>query len=190
MKKIFSTLWRLARFPVYIVALAGIYFGGLQLYGNFHAVVPGQVYRTAQIDAEDIEHYQKKYGIRSIINLRGENIGKKCYDEEVAAATSANITHINFRMAAKRELTVEQGNELIDLMRTAPKPLLIHCKSGADRTGLAAALYLAAIEKQPENIAEHELSPIYGHLSLPFLREYAMDKTFAKMKPVLGYPAN
>ena len=180
-------VWKILRFPLLAIALAGAYFGGLQLTGNFHTVVPGEVYRASQIDANDIVSYQKKFGIRSILNLRGENTGKPWYDEETAAAKSTNITQINFRMAAKRELTVEQGNELIELMRTAPKPLLIHCKSGADRTGLASALYLAAIEKKSKAEAEHALSPVYGHLSLPFLREYAMDRTFDKMKPTLGY---
>jgi protein tyrosine/serine phosphatase len=180
-------IWSILRYPTIALALAGLYLGGLQLYGNLHTLVPGEVYRSAQVDTDDIQHYQQKYGIRSIINLRGENIGKPWYDEEIAAAKSANITHINFRMAAKRELTVEQGKELIELMRNAPKPMLIHCKSGADRTGLAAALYMAAIENQPKHIAERELWPIYGHLPLPFLREYAMDITFDKMKPTLGY---
>ena len=29
----------------------------------------------------------------------------------------------------------------------APKPVLIHCKNGADRTGLVGALYLYGLEQ-------------------------------------------
>jgi protein tyrosine/serine phosphatase len=31
---------------------------------------------------------------------------------------------------------------LLEIMRTAERPLLMHCKSGADRTGLAAAIFV------------------------------------------------
>ena len=54
---------------------------------------------------------------------------------------------------------------LISHMQTMPKPVLIHCKSGADRTGLAAALYLLVIEGQPIEVAKRQLSFRYIHVS-------------------------
>jgi hypothetical protein len=55
---------------------------------------------------------------------------------------------------------------------------LIHYDSGYDRSGLASALYLAVIEKKNMCAAESQLSVWFGHFSLPFLRSYAMDRTF------------
>jgi len=64
-------------------------------------------------------------------------------------------------------------------MRDAPKPLLIHCKAGADRTGLASALYLGALEHQTRETAGWQLSILYGHIAIPWLScAWPMDVTW------------
>lgn len=67
-------------------ALLGSYLGYLQLSGNFAPVIAGEVYRSAQPSPADIREYAARNGIRSIINLRGENVGKAWYDEEIAVS--------------------------------------------------------------------------------------------------------
>lgn len=164
------------------------YVGFLQLSGNFHEVVPGQLYRSAQLSAEQITYYQKEFGIRSIINLRGENNGKKWYDQEVAASRDLGIAHLNFKMSAKHMVSQDDAEKLIAIMRAAPKPLLIHCQAGADRSGLAASLYLAAIEHADEDRSETQLSLKYGHFSVPwFSQAYPMDESWEILEPWLGY---
>jgi protein tyrosine/serine phosphatase len=164
---------------------------GLQFYfGNEHTSIPGELYRSAQPTGKDIELYAKRFGIKSIINLRGPNAEAPWYVEEVETAKKLGITHFDFRMKAARELTNEQALELIALMRDAPKPLLIHCRAGADRTGLAAALYVAAVSKNGEESAERQLSLRYGHLPyFPFFwtEAQAMYRTFERMEPLLGF---
>ena len=49
--------------------------------GNFHEVFPGEFYRSAQIEPGDIARYEKEYGIRTVLNLRGSNRGSEWYDE-------------------------------------------------------------------------------------------------------------
>ncbi len=74
-------------------------------------------------------------------------------------------------------------------MRDAPKPLLIHCLAGADRTGLASALYVAGVEGRGELAAEWQLSIAYGHVGVPVLsRAWAMNQTWEKMEAWLGFP--
>ena len=180
MKK--SALWIIS--PFLIVAL---YLAALQFFGNFHEVVSGELYRSAQLHHGDIAHYAKKYSIRSIINLRGENPGSTWYQMEKKEALAANITHIDFRMSMKRELTKEEIQALIQTMRDAPKPLLIHCRAGADRTGLAAAFYVAAIAKGGEEAAERQMWLHYGHVGLWLLSAFAMDRTFEHFEPYLGF---
>jgi uncharacterized protein (TIGR01244 family) len=170
-----------------IIGPIGSYLGYLQLTDNFATVVPNEVYRSAQLTSASIHEYAARNGIRTILNLRGDNTGSPWYDREVAAANDIGITHIDYRMSARQELDQKQVEQLIYIMRSAPKPLLIHCKSGADRTGLASALYLAVIAKRGENAAEGQISLYYGHLSLPFIPEYAMDRTFESMEPLFGF---
>jgi uncharacterized protein (TIGR01244 family) len=168
---------------------AGFYLGALQVTGNFHAVVAGALYRSAQPTAADIASYQQTYGIKTIVNLRGENVGSPWYDAEVAKARQLGIAHVNFRMSARRELTQAEAAELVALLEHAEKPVLVHCQAGADRSGLASALYMAAVAKLGEKAAEQQISIRYGHISLPISATYAMDRTFEALEPWLGFKA-
>lgn len=166
------------------------YAGTLPATGNFHTVAAGEVYRSAQPSAGAIADYQREHGVRTILNLRGENRGSDWYDKEVATARRLGIRHIDFKMSARRGITKEEGWRLIRVMQQAPKPLLIHCESGADRSGLASALYLAAIKRTGEEIAERQLSFRYGHIASPSAKGWGMTVTFEDMEPSLGYTAS
>ncbi len=173
---------------LFVLAAAGVYAGYLQITGNFHAVVQGQLYRSAQPSKKDIEAYKNVYGIKTIVNLRGENAGSPWYDEEIAESRKLEINHVDFRMSDKRELTQQEAEALLILLLRASKPILIHCRAGADRSGLVAALYSAAVAKESEARAEAQLSFRYGHVSLPYVsRAYAMDRSFEKLESLLGY---
>lgn len=103
-------------------------------------------------------------------------------------ARKLGIAHVNFGMSAGRELTQAQAANLIAILDRAEKPVLIHCKAGADRSGLASALYVAAVAKLGEDAAEQQISIRYGHISLPVSETYAMDRTFEALEPWLGFP--
>ena len=70
------------------------------------------------------------------------------------------------------------GLDAVKLIDQAPKPILIHCESGADRTGLVSALYRLS-RGQPLAVAEQELSPRYGHFTVFVPRSAAMDRSLA-----------
>ena len=53
---------------------------------------------------------------------------------------------------------------LIGLFRDGPEPILVHCKSGADRAGLAAGVWLAANGAPPAQSAA-QLSWHFGHVA-------------------------
>ena len=78
---------------------------------NFHVVLPHELYRSGQLDAGDIAYYTKRYGLRSVVNLRGENAGDAWYDHEVQESKEAGITHIDFRMSAKTHAAARGGVE-------------------------------------------------------------------------------
>jgi undecaprenyl-diphosphatase len=145
--------------------------------GNFATVEKGVLYRSAQPDKEDIERYAKLYTIHSILNLRGEDTDE-WYKEEIQTSKALGIAHYDLSLSAYREPSEEDINTLINILKTAPKPLLIHCYGGADRTGLAVALYEYAIKKEMASQAKKNLSAFHGHLPFFNSNTLAMDKAF------------
>ena len=107
-----------------------------------------------------------------------------------AVARANNIPHTDFKLSSTKELSDEQMHELVALMKAQPKPLLIHCLGGADRTSLASALYLYAIKGEPASTAEGQLSILYGHFPYLFRSEVeAMDTSFKRYVTELNPPA-
>lgn len=179
--------WALRALAATVLAVAG-YFLVLTLTGNFHVIIPGEFYRSGQLSSSQIRAYVSAYGIRSIINLRGENAGVPWYRGEIDTAKELNVQHFDFRMSARHPLDQDRAEELIALMASAPKPVLVHCGFGADRSGLAAALYLARVKRTDERVAEHQFSIYFGHLGFSFMPSFAMDFSFDALEPWLGYP--
>lgn len=170
------------------IPITGAIYLSLQyLGGNFHTVIAGELYRSGQPTPGRLRHYVQEAGIRTVVNLRGRNAGTAWYDAEIAQSARLGITHVDFAMSASRQLSGAEADALVQTLRKAEKPILIHCEGGADRSGLAAALYLAAIKKASETQAEDQMSLRFGHFSLPFLRSYAMDDTFESLEASLGY---
>lgn len=176
--------WNCSFWGMGIAVLAtGGYLYAIQLLGNFHEVLAGQLYRSNQPSVEELVRYTKENGIRTVINLRGPNESKAWYQDEIRTARELGLNHIDFGMSASRELNMNEVNQLVAIMRDAPKPILIHCKAGADRTGLATALYLSRIALLSEKEAESQLSIRYGHVGIPYLSAtYAMDRTWENVE--------
>ncbi|WP_412674159.1 dual specificity protein phosphatase family protein [Allorhizobium taibaishanense] len=165
----------------------GAYLGYLRLSGNFHEVIPGELYRSAQPSAADITDYAKRYGIKTIVNLRGPS-PSPWYQQELGVSQQLGIEHVDFRMSAGRDLTIDKAERLIALLKSAPKPILIHCEGGADRSGLASVLYLQQVAGVNEEQAEQQLWPVlYGHVGIPYVtRAYAMDRSWLVFEKAFG----
>ena len=169
------------------VLMVGAYLGFLQLSGNFHTVIDGELYRSAQPTAGQIEDSARRYGIQTIVNLRGASDDASWYADEVATAKRLGINHMDFRMLASRQLTAQEAEVLVAMLRDAPKPILIHCRGGADRTGLASVLYSQRIAGIPTSKAEQQLALYFGHVGVPMLSAaYAMDLTWEMLERQYG----
>src|ERR1019366_8063044 len=109
--------------------------------GNIHEVEAGQLYRSAQLSGYSLNEVIDHYGIRTVINLRGRNPDAKWYRDETEVTVHRAITHIDIGMSASKEPGSATINQLIEAFKTAPRPILIHCEGGADRSGLASAIF-------------------------------------------------
>lgn len=125
---------------ILIAVLSMLYF--FVVRDNFHEVIPGKVYRSAQLSAEGFRHFIKEYHIRSIINLRGANPKRKWYQNEIRVSKELGIHHYNVRISAYHLPNPAHLRELVRVLQEAPEPILIHCEGGSDRSGLASAIIL------------------------------------------------
>jgi uncharacterized protein (TIGR01244 family) len=157
-----------------------LWLGILFLSGNIHVVEEGALYRSAQLTGSQLEQTITQYGIRTVINLRGSHPSEPWYDEELSKTQAAGAMHFDMALSARRELTEEELNRLTELLQNSPRPILVHCRSGADRTGLASALYELKIAGRPVDTAANQLSVRFGHIRY-FNRTVAMDNTFARL---------
>ncbi|GGX71893.1 protein-tyrosine-phosphatase [Litorimonas cladophorae] len=79
-------------------------------------------------------------GIKTILNLRGPS-PKGFYWLEKEACEKHGIALINFRVYSRDVHTVEKIRDARDLFEKIEYPAMMHCKSGADRTGFMGVLY-------------------------------------------------
>ena len=173
---------RILKTATVIISLVAIIiaarFWYLKEQGNFHPITPGEAYRSAQLGGDKLAYYIRKFEIRSVINLRGENAGQPWYEEETETCRKLGVRHYDFGLSACKAPSPRKVEELLRLFRVAPRPVLIHCRGGADRSGLAAALWKVVIDGVPKSVAKRQLSIRYGHM--PVGSTQALDVFFDK----------
>ncbi len=131
------------------------------LYANRHKVSP-KVWRSSQPAPYEIAWFARR-GIRTIVNLRGfRDCGS--YRLEYAACARHGIRLIDFRAHSRAAPPPAFFHNAKALFESVEYPMLMHCKSGADRVGLMSALYLIFAERRPVEEAVRQLSLRYGHI--------------------------
>lgn len=138
---------------------------------NFHEVLPGQVYRSGQLSADVLDAAIERYGLRAVVNLRGVRPGASWYDEEIEVARRRRVIHHDIDLSARRLPPRPAVSRLIELLRTLPRPVLLHCGAGADRAGLASTLARMVVGGARLADARSELGFAYGHLPFGPSRE-------------------
>ncbi|KPK42349.1 MAG: hypothetical protein AMK72_14425, partial [Planctomycetes bacterium SM23_25] len=113
---------------------AGLYSVQRWALHNFHEVVPGQVYRSAQPGAEQVRQWTSKYGLRTIVNLRHDS-WRAPFAQEKAAAEGLGVRFIQVPLANQSLPRRAAMARLIEVIETADRPMLLHCRAGADRAG-------------------------------------------------------
>jgi protein tyrosine/serine phosphatase len=130
-------------------------------YRNRHRVSE-HLWRSAQPTPSDL-HYMKQKGLRSVVCVRGGRaFGSWPLEKEACQRLQLNLHKVAIRARqapCKRDLLA-----LIDLLSSLSYPVLIHCKSGADRTGFVTAVYLLSVEHRPVDEALGQLALRFGHL--------------------------
>jgi len=160
-----------------------LFLGGAYAYvhggGNFHEVEKGVLYRSSWLGAEGLEKAIARHGVKSVLNLCGEQPGDAWYDGETQVARRRGIMFRSLALSAKNELDARQLAERKSDELFMLNPLLIHCRAGSDRTGLACAIYVASHGGSYRDACE-QLSLYYGHFPYFGSKSVAMDVTLER----------
>lgn len=165
------------------IILVALSIGGFVLHlaviHNFQSVSAGKVYRSAQMSGDVLAEAIQKHGIKSVVNLRGEGGSAAWYQSEMDTTQRLGVQHFDFSLSASHEATDQEMETILKAIDRAPKPVLVHCKNGADRSGLVSALYLYGLERQSADEADKQLTIFCGHFPYLFWRDtVAMDRSY------------
>lgn len=147
------------------------------LYLNQHQVTP-TVWRSAQPTPTDIRAFAE-IGVRTIVNLRGgREYGSWPLERDACACQGIKLVDfvVRSRGAPDAEAILASGQ----FFESLDYPILIHCKSGADRAGFVAALYLLVHEKRPLAEAMQQLRLRFGHFR--FAKTGILDAFFERYR--------
>jgi tyrosine-protein phosphatase SIW14 len=104
---------------------------------NFHQVNQG-LYRGAQPREGGFRQLATR-GIKTILNLRTADERERA---EAVEARAAGLGYFNIAMEGLDRPTHEQIESALKIINdTANQPVFVHCKRGADRTGMVIAIY-------------------------------------------------
>jgi protein tyrosine/serine phosphatase len=159
MTEALSTPWR--KFAAYMDMIF-VDHGFVRVVYNTRSRVSEKMYRSSQPGPPNIWG-AARVGVKTIINLRG---ARDCgsYHLEKAACERHGITLIDFPVGSREAPKKANLIAAADLFERIEYPALMHCKSGADRAGFMAALYLLVQERRSLDDAFGQLHWRYGHI--------------------------
>lgn len=131
------------------------------VWTNFHAVVPGKVYRCNHPTPARLKWAMRRFNLRTLVNLRGH---RKCGSDALSrnAAARLGLAHVDMAFESRGAPHRDRILRFAGLYQQIAFPMLMHCKSGADRAGLASGLVIM-FEGGTAERALKELSWRFGH---------------------------
>jgi protein tyrosine/serine phosphatase len=164
-----------AAWPRWVLSMSVLFAasaGGLVSYtyylrvvrARFDTVVPGQVYRSGQPTPAHLREWTRRYGLRTVINLRGADAEREAYLLERNACREMGLTLIDIEWSALRQPGREAVRALLDALDSAERPILIHCAHGVDRSGVASAIAAMRIGGADYETARRQIGSKYARL--------------------------
>jgi protein tyrosine/serine phosphatase len=160
---------------------------------NWGVVAPGRLYRSNHPLPGQLAAAMQRHGLRSVVNLRGHR--QECGSDVLgrARADALGLCHVDAPFESRGAPHKDRILRLADLFAELPEPVLIHCKSGADRTGLVAGIWLL-LQGGSVAAALDQLHWRFGHVAASrtgildaFFREYGAFQAAHGPKPFLDW---
>lgn len=111
------------------------------VWTNLAEVIPGKVWRCNHPTPRRLQKLQRRFHIKTLVNLRGH---RQCGSDALSRRASARLglTHLDMAFESRGAPHRERILRFADMYRTLDFPMVMHCKSGADRAGLASGLVI------------------------------------------------
>lgn len=136
--------------------------GVLRRFWSNRALLDEGVWRSNQPSPRVIRKLARQ-GFRTIVNFRGESrFGSYILERDACARHGIRL--VDYRLYSRGLPSVADIFAVKRIFETAERPMLIHCKSGADRAGIAAALYVLAVKGGTVEEAQRQLSFRFLHV--------------------------
>lgn len=130
-------------------------------YLNKHRL-SDEAWRSAQPAPHQIAALART-GVKTILNLRGDRTCGSYWLEQSACARHG-IRLVNYQVRSRAAPSKDEIRGAREVLAQIEYPMLLHCKSGADRAGLMSVLYRHVRLGEPIEQARRELSWRYGHI--------------------------
>jgi protein tyrosine/serine phosphatase len=120
------------------------------VWDHFDVVKPDILYRSGQLNPEQLAQAVKRYGLRTVVNFQRPGPG---VEHERALAKSLGVDFLNLPMTGDGFGQELQFREVLKACDDPDRrPVLVHCARGTCRTGASVALY--RFEKDGWTIAD------------------------------------
>ena len=131
------------------------------VWTNMAAVIPGRLYRSNHPTPGQLAAAKRRLGLTTLINLRGR---RHCGSDALSrdAAARLGLRHIDMAFESRGAPHRDRILRFHEIFRSLEGPALMHCKSGADRAGLASGLAIL-FEGGSAAEASRQLSWRFGH---------------------------
>ena len=149
------------------------------VYPNSAQVADG-LWRSSQPSPGQIARFAARGG-RTVVNLRGGR-DHGAWPLEREACERHGLKLVEFVLRSREPPDRDTLLGAAAFFGELEAPILVHCKSGADRAGLFAALFLLVVQGATVDEARRQLSLRFGHFRFArtgildaFLDSYARD---------------
>jgi protein tyrosine phosphatase (PTP) superfamily phosphohydrolase (DUF442 family) len=130
-----------------VIVAGGLYVNDVHLQYRFRVIEDGRFYKSGAMPPDTLERFVRKYGIRTVIDLRNPGTGDDLCPEEwrdidVQTETLKRLGVTHVLVPSNQVPSIETQEQFFRIMDNPDVyPVLVHCHHGTGRAVLFSALY-------------------------------------------------
>jgi glucans biosynthesis protein C len=152
---------------VAVLLVGGAWYSRVFFWGNnLYEEIPGQLYRSARLPAQDLDELIRGKGLKSVITFTGGSERRPWYVAQKQVCQAHRVELRSIYVRSDRLPTRNSLIELINLLERCPRPLLVEGHRGIDQSGFATAVAQLLGGTPPEE-ALRQFDMKYGQFGGP-----------------------